>query len=107
MDYTHLFELDPSVTYLNCANMSLLLKSAKQAGIEALDARATPWTMTSKEWFDDSEILRGLVARIFQTSENNIAFAPSASYGIATAAKNIALKKGQSIVILEDRKSVV
>lgn len=96
----HLFELDPSVTYLNCASMSPLLISAKEAGLAALQARATPWTMTSNDWFEDSEILRSLVARVFQTSAANIAFAPAASYGMATAAKNIQLKKGQSIIIL-------
>jgi selenocysteine lyase/cysteine desulfurase len=98
---TELFELDPSVTYLNCASMSPLLKSARRAGMEALEARATPWTMTKKEWFDDSEVLRELVARVFQTSPENIAFAPAASYGMATVCKNVRPKKGQSIVILD------
>jgi selenocysteine lyase/cysteine desulfurase len=97
----NLFELDPSVTYLNCASMSPLLKSARQAGMDALDARATPWTMTKKEWFDDSEILRELVAKVFQTSSENIAFAPAASYGMATVCKNIKPKKGQTVVILD------
>ena len=98
---THLFELNTDVTYLNCASMSPLLKSARQAGLASLEARATPWNMTSKEWFDDSEILRDLVAKVFQTSSSNIAFSPSASYGMAMVAKNIRLKKGQSIVIIE------
>jgi selenocysteine lyase/cysteine desulfurase len=98
---TNIFELDPAVTYLNCASMSPLLKSARQAGMDALDARATPWAMTKKEWFDDSEVLRELVARVFQTSQENIAFAPAASYGMATVCKNIRPKKGQSIVILD------
>lgn len=96
-----LFELDPNVTYLNCASMSPLLTSAREAGLAALQSRARPWAMTSADWFDDSEILRGLVARVFQTSADNIAFAPAASYGMATVAKNVQFKKGQSIVTLE------
>ncbi len=98
---TDLFELNPSVTYLNCASMSPLLKSARKAGMDALDARANVWNMTAKEWFDDSETLRGLVARVFQTSAENIAFAPGASYGMATVSKNIKPKKGQSVIILD------
>jgi selenocysteine lyase/cysteine desulfurase len=98
---TNLFELDPSVTYLNCASMSPLLKSARQAGMDSLQARATPWNMTSKEWFDDSEVLRELVARVFQTSSQNIAFSPAASYGMATVCKNVKPKKGQSVIILD------
>jgi selenocysteine lyase/cysteine desulfurase len=96
-----LFELDPNVTYLNCAGFAPLLKSAREAGLAALQSRATPWTMTSADWFEGSEILRHLIARVFQTSADNIAFAPSASYGMATVAKNLHFKKGQSIVILE------
>lgn len=96
-----LFELDPTVTYLNCASMSPLLKSARQAGMAALDARATPWKMTVKDWFEDSEILRALVANVFQTSSENIAFAPAASYGMATVCKNIRPNKGESLVILD------
>src|SRR4051812_36494106 len=96
-----LFLLDPEVTYLNCANMSPLLKSVKEAGYEGLETRANPWKLTGKSWFTDSEVLRELAAKIYQTSADNIAFAPSASYGLATVAKNIKLKAGQEIVILE------
>lgn len=95
------FELDPNVTYLNCASMSPLLKSGREAGLAALQSRAKPWAMTSADWFDDSEVLRDLVARVFQTHADHVAFAPSASYGMATVAKNVQFKKGQSIVILE------
>jgi selenocysteine lyase/cysteine desulfurase len=96
-----LFELDSNVTYLNCASMSPLLKAARQAGLTALESRAKPWTMTSADWFDGSEVLRNLVARVFQTSADNVAFAPAASYGMATVAKNVQFQKGQAIVILE------
>ncbi|HEY5824206.1 MAG TPA: aminotransferase class V-fold PLP-dependent enzyme [Cyclobacteriaceae bacterium] len=96
-----LFLLDPEVTYLNCANMSPLLKSVKEAAHEGIETRAHPWKLTGKSWFTDSEVLRDYAAKIYQTSADNIAFAPSASYGLATAAKNIKLKAGQEIIILE------
>ncbi|NOT93862.1 hypothetical protein [Ferruginibacter sp.] len=38
-----LFLLDKSVTYLNCANMSPILKSVNDAGMQALETRASPW----------------------------------------------------------------
>ena len=96
-----LFLLDSEVTYLNCANMSPLLKSVKEAAYEGVESRANPWKLTSKSWFNDSEILRGYAAKVYQTSADNIAFAPSASYGLATAAKNIKLKAGKEIIVLE------
>jgi selenocysteine lyase/cysteine desulfurase len=96
-----LFELDSSVTYLNCASMSPMLKSVRTAAMEALDLRANPWRMTQDHWFADSEILRSEASKIFQTSSDNIAFAPAASYGMALAAKNMNFKAGKTIVILD------
>jgi selenocysteine lyase/cysteine desulfurase len=95
------FELDPDVTYLNCANMSPMLKSVREAAYLGLETRAHPWKLTGQSWFTDSEILRAHAAKIYGTSVNNVAFAPSASYGLATAAKNINLEAGKEIIILE------
>ncbi len=96
-----LFLLDPEVTYLNCANMSPLLKSVKQAAYDGIEIRANPWKLTGQSWFNDAEVLRGEAAKVYQTSADNIAMAPSASYGLATVAKNIKLKAGQEIIVLD------
>jgi selenocysteine lyase/cysteine desulfurase len=102
-NYKDLFELDDEITYLNCSGISPLLKTVKQAGLIGLEKRATPWTMTNEDWFDKAEKLRALASGIFQTSVNNVAIIPSASYGLATAAKNLNIKKGKSIIIVEDQ----
>jgi selenocysteine lyase/cysteine desulfurase len=96
-----LFELDPTVTYLNCANMSPLLKSVREAAHAGLETRAHPWKLTGQSWFTDSEILREYAAKIYQTDTNNVSLVPSASYGLAIAAKNIKLKAGKEIIVLE------
>ena len=102
-NYKDLFELDDEIIYLNCSGMSPLLKSVKQAGLTGLEKRAKPWTMNNDDWFDKAETLRNLASKIFQTSANNVALIPSASYGLATAAKNLNVKSGKSIVIVEDQ----
>jgi len=99
----HLFELDDEIIYLNCATMSPLLKSVKEAGIKGLEKRAKPWNLIDRDWFDDAEVLRSKAANIFQTSADNVALIPSASYGLATAAKNLNVKAGKSIIIIEDQ----
>ncbi len=99
----YLFEIDNDIIYLNCANMSPVLKSVKEAGINALERRTRPWKLTDKDWFGDAEVLRKNAANIFQTSEDNVAIIPSTSYGLATAAKNIDVKTGKSIVVIEDQ----
>ncbi len=101
--YKDLFELDDKIIYLNCSGMSPLLKSVKQAGFNGLEKRTKPWTMTNEDWFDKAEKLRTLASKILQTSDNNVALVPSASYGLAAAAKNLQVKSGKSIVVVEDQ----
>ena len=98
-----LFLMEEGITYLNCANMSPMLKSVREAGLQALDTRAAPWKLSSQDWFTNAEILRELAAKIFQTSNDNIALIPSASYGLAVAAKNIKLNAGKEIIILDQQ----
>ncbi|MEO6455390.1 MAG: aminotransferase class V-fold PLP-dependent enzyme [Ginsengibacter sp.] len=80
-----------------------MLKSVKEAGLQALSTRAAPWNLSSEDWFTDAEKLRGLAAKIFKTGYDNIAIIPSASYGLAVAAKNFKLPAGKEIIVLEDQ----
>ena len=98
-----LFLMEEGITYLNCANMSPMLKSVREAGLQALDTRAAPWKLSSQDWFTNAEILRELAAKIFQTHNDNIAIIPSASYGLAVASKNIKLTAGKEIISLDQQ----
>jgi selenocysteine lyase/cysteine desulfurase len=101
--FKDLFYLEDGLTYLNCANMSPMLKTVREAGLQALETRATPWKISSEDWFTNAEKLRGLASKVFQTSCNNIALVPSVSYGLAVAAKNFKLKAGKEIIVLEQQ----
>jgi selenocysteine lyase/cysteine desulfurase len=83
--------------------MSPMLRAVKEAGLRALDLRAAPWRLTAEDWFTKAEILRDLAAKIFQTSNNNIALIPSASYGLSLAAKNFRLHTRKEIIVLEQQ----
>lgn len=96
-----LFEIPAGVTFLNCANMGPQLRSVTAAGLAAVPGKATPWTLTSADWFTGAETLRSLAAEVFGTDANAIALVPAASYGIATAAANLPAARGQSIVLLD------
>lgn len=96
-----LFDIPEGITYLNCANMSPQLRAVGNAGIGAVRARATPWTVTAPDWFSGAERLRDLFARIVNAEAEGIALVPSVSYGIATAAANVPLSRGQSILLLD------
>jgi len=96
-----LFDIPEGITYLNCANMSPQLRVVSTAGISAVGAKATPWTLAAPDWFSGAERLRHLFARIVNADAEGIALVPSVSYGIAAAAANVELGSGQSILLLD------
>src|SRR5271167_4647645 len=99
----HLFYIPDDVTYLNCAYMSPLMKPALEAGTAGLARKAYPWQITPDQFFTDSEEFRTTAAQLLDCSADCVAIVPSASYGIATAARNLLVNKGQSILVLEEQ----
>jgi selenocysteine lyase/cysteine desulfurase len=99
----HLFDIPDDVAYLNCAYMSPLMKPALEAGFAGLTRKAHPWELTSDKFFAGSEDFRATAAQLIGSSADAIAIVPSASYGIATAAKNLPVKKNQSILVLAEQ----
>jgi selenocysteine lyase/cysteine desulfurase len=99
----HLFDIPDDVAYLNCAYMSPLMTSALEAGTAGLARKAHPWEITADKFFTGAEEFRATAARLIDASPDDIAIVPSASYGMATAARNLPIKKGQSILVLEEQ----
>jgi len=98
-----LFDIPAEVVYLNCATMGPQLRAAVEAGHAAVRAGAAPWRLTSADWFADSERLRSLAARVIGTDTDSVALVPSVSYGIAVAAANVRVERGQTIVVLDQQ----
>src|SRR5450755_589428 len=99
----HLFDIPDDVAYLNCAYMSPLLKSALEAGTAGLARKAHPWELTADKFFTGADEFRTTAAQLIDASAECIAIVPSASYGIATAARNLPVKRGQSILVLAEQ----
>jgi selenocysteine lyase/cysteine desulfurase len=99
----HLFDIPDDVAYLNCAYMSPLMKPALEAGTAGLARKAHPWHITPDQFFTGEEEFRTIAAQLLDGSADCIAIVPSASYGIATAARNVPVKKGQSILVLAEQ----
>lgn len=100
-DQHTLFERPAGGAYFNAAYMGPFLKAATEAGAAALAMRARPWATGPEDFFTTSERLRKTAGRLFGASGKHMALVPSASYGLAAAAKNLKVKKGQEILILE------
>lgn len=62
-----------------------------------------PWNYKPRDFFTTSERFRERAGDIARTAPDNIAIVSSASYGLAIAARNLAVRKGQTIVTLTDQ----
>ncbi len=99
----HLFDIPADVAYLNCAYMSPLANSVARAGQAGLARKQRPWNVLPADFFALTQQARETFARLIGpgATAEDIAIVPAASYGMATAAANIALGKGDRILVLE------
>lgn len=96
----HLFDLPDEVAYLRCAASAPQLKSIYEAGRLGLAKKSRPWRLGSRETFDDVEHLRTLFADLIGAAAGDVALVPSASYGLSTAAANLAVGEGRDVILL-------
>ena len=99
-----LFNLPDDIHYLNCAYMSPLSRPVEEAGIRGMSAKRVPSDIVVDDFFEPSDRLRGLFARLINAPDaSRIAIIPAASYGIATAARNTQVRAGQNVVIVGEQ----
>lgn len=96
------FDIPDDVAYFNCAYAGPLMRPARKAAKKAINRHREPWTFDNSVWFDESEERRELFAQLMGCDAEGVALVPSASYGFAIAAKNIPLKTGQRVLVLEN-----
>ena len=100
----HLFDIEEGIAYLNGAYMSPQLKSVTQAGQLALGRKEHPWTIHPNDFFTQEKELRNAFAQLVAIDDaNQVAIIPSASYGLANAAKNTPMRAGQTILMVEEQ----
>ncbi len=97
----HLFDIPEDRVWLNCASRTPLLKAVRDAGHNGVDRKFHPWTIDEGERHDEAERVRALFAGLIGANADDIAIQPSAAYGLATAAANLALPADGRIVVLE------
>jgi selenocysteine lyase/cysteine desulfurase len=97
-----LFDIPPQVAYFDCAKMSPLLRSSAEAGTRGLLRKSRPWEIKAAHFFDESERVRAIFARLIGAAADDVAIIPSVSYGMASALGNVPVAAGQTIVILDE-----
>lgn len=99
----HLFDIPDEIAYFNCAYLGPQMQSVREAGYEGVDRKSHPWKVVPSHFFDESELVRDLFARLISAGADDIAIIPSVSYGVAIAAASIDLGAGDEIIMLEEQ----
>jgi selenocysteine lyase/cysteine desulfurase len=100
-----LFEMPRSICYLNSASYSPLPLRTLDAGRAAVGRKGTPWTIDWSFATQQYERARTAAARLINADPSDIALIASVSYGVATAAKVLAIPRGTRVIVLEDDHS--
>ncbi|MBV8807482.1 MAG: aminotransferase class V-fold PLP-dependent enzyme [Acidobacteriaceae bacterium] len=98
-----MFSLPDGHCYLNSAYMGPLPVRVQQAGVEALVDRSFPGNITPVDFFEPAERARKLCAQLVNAKAESVAFVTSVSYGMASIAKNLSVRRGQNVVLLGDQ----
>ncbi|MCP3931895.1 MAG: aminotransferase, partial [Bacteroidetes bacterium] len=98
------FSIPEEVSYLNCAYMGPILKEMDEIGQKMLALKLRPYLIGLSDFFKPVENLKSSFSKLINNSEpERIAIIPSVSYGIANAAKNIPIGKGQKILMVHEQ----
>jgi selenocysteine lyase/cysteine desulfurase len=98
------FSLPGTITFLNCAYMSPLLKSVEKAGLRGVRSKRNPADIKPEDFYSIVAELRGEFAKLINARDaNSIAIIPSASYGLATVASNLWVDRGDHILVAAEQ----
>ncbi|MGD1848371.1 MAG: aminotransferase class V-fold PLP-dependent enzyme [Salibacteraceae bacterium] len=101
-DPSDFFALDPAIHYLNHAYLAPQLKSSIAAAQQQLAHMGNPHQMDASIFFDPANKVRSRFAHIIGSKEpDRVALIPSASYGLANAARQVRPVKGSNLVLLQ------
>jgi selenocysteine lyase/cysteine desulfurase len=100
-----LFEMPRHICYLNSASYSPLPLRTQEAGRAAVGRKGTPWTLEPGFAHQQHERARAAAARLIDADAADMALIPSISYGVATAAKVLAIDRGTRVIVLENDHS--
>lgn len=96
------FNVPDDVAYFNTASLAPQLHAVRRAGEAALERRGRPWMISTEDWFAQVERLRSLFGSVIGSSGEGVAIVPATSYGFAVAARNLAVRAGQRVLVLEE-----
>ena len=100
-----LFDIPHEVCFLNAASWSPLPLATIAAGEKAVRRKGRPWLIDQAFAASQYERTREASARLIHADPEDMALVSSVGYGVATAAKILAVPSGSRVLVLEDDHS--
>jgi selenocysteine lyase/cysteine desulfurase len=100
-----LFDIPREVCYLNAAGWSPLPLSVQEAGRKGAARKGRPWLIDQAFATQQHERARSAAGRLIHADVGDVALISSIAYGVATAAKGLAVPAGSRVLVLQDDHS--
>lgn len=100
---SHLFDVPADVAYFNTAYFGPRLHSVADAAAQAVALTGRPWEVGADLFFDPVERLRDEVASLLNADADGVALIAAISYGAGTAAANLVVGEGRTVVTLAEQ----
>ena len=98
------FFLPRDLHYLNCAYISPLPRAVEEAVVLGLRRKRIPVEIGPEDFFRESDRARELFAGLVGAPDpGRVALLPAASYGVAVAARNLPVERGQNLVLTHEQ----
>lgn len=83
--------------------MSPLAHPVEAAVVQGLVTKRDPSSVAPTDFFETATRARALFGRLVSGAPERVALLPAVSYGVATAARNVEVARGQRIVVLDEQ----
>jgi selenocysteine lyase/cysteine desulfurase len=100
-----LFDIPREVCYLNAAAWSPLPLAVQEAGRRGVARKGRPWLTDQTFFAHQYERARTAAAQLIHAEPGDVALISSVAYGVATAAKGLAVSAGSRVLVLQDDHS--
>ena len=98
------FNLDPDITYINCAYMGPMPILAYNAAHKGLSMKLSPDGIRRNDFFEPlSRVKKAFNDLISGDNQERVAYIPSVSYGMSNVAFNAKVRAGENVVIMDEQ----
>ncbi|MFN2593499.1 MAG: aminotransferase class V-fold PLP-dependent enzyme [Actinomycetota bacterium] len=87
--------------WLNAAHQGPLPQSARDVAEEALDEKASPWSLEDSEFWDMPATLRAALSPVIGAPPVEVILGNSTSYGLNLLAHGLPLKEGDEVLVVD------